>query len=159
MVYAAYGIGRISGREQRRVGDETRDVVVLELADGLTITLPVERARQQLREVAGEAQLRIVQETLRQAPATSDKPWLARQREIQTKLSGGDALGLAEVLRDSAPRRSPGDTKRGKGQSATGEQRAFLTARRLLSNEIAQARGLDLAAADEWIETQLGHAK
>jgi CarD family transcriptional regulator, regulator of rRNA transcription len=158
VVYAAYGVGRISAREARVVGGEKRDTVVLELSDGLTVSLPIELAREQLREVSSEAQLRAVQNTLRQEPTTSSKPWIARQRDIQTKLSNGDALGLAEIVRDSAPRPSPADARKGKSQSATGEQRVFLKARKLLSSEIAQARGLDAAAAEEWIESQLAHA-
>jgi len=57
-VYTPYGIGRVAAREKRAVLGAEREIVVLELADGLTVTLPMERAREHLRPAASEAYLR-----------------------------------------------------------------------------------------------------
>ena len=81
-----------------------REVLVLALADGLTVTLPIERARELLRPLLSETELRRVQETLRHDHAPSDDAWLKRRKDTQTKLAGGDPLGLAEVVRDGALR-------------------------------------------------------
>ena len=43
-----------------------QEIVVLGLADGLTVSLPIERARDQLRVLASEAVIQGVRETLRE---------------------------------------------------------------------------------------------
>ena len=63
VVYAAYGVGRIVAREKRVIVGE---IVVLELAHGLTVTLPLERAILRLRPPVDEADMRRVQEALRE---------------------------------------------------------------------------------------------
>ena len=158
VVYAAHGVGRIAARERRLVGTAKQDVVVVELSEGLTVSLTLDRAQVQLRELASEAQLRLVQKTLRQKPVTSEKPWLARQRDTLAKLTSGDALGMAEIVRDSAPREWALTAKGTKTQAPTGERDVFLKARHLLSIEIAHARGLEPVEAEQWIEHQLARA-
>jgi CarD family transcriptional regulator len=158
VVYAAHGIGRIVAREQRTVRDGKQEIVVLELSEGLTISLPVERAHEQLRAVASEADLERVRKTLREEPVVSEKPWLGRQRDALAKLTGGDALDLAEIVRDGATREQVLNAKGKKTQLSPGERDVFVMARQLLSSEIACARGLDADEAEQWIDQQLAHA-
>jgi RNA polymerase-interacting CarD/CdnL/TRCF family regulator len=62
---------------------------------------------------------------------------------------------LAEVVRNGA-RRDRGLKAKGTGsQLSPSERDLYLRARRLLSSEIAWARGLDPDEADDWIEAQL----
>ena len=158
-MYTPYGIGRVAAREKRAVlGAELgaeREIVVLELADGLTVTLPMERAREHLRPAASEADMRRVQETLREDHALSADPWLKRRKDTQAKLAGGDPIEIAEIVRDGA-RRERTLTRKGAGsQLSFGERELFVKARRLLSGEIALARGFEPAEADAWIDEQL----
>jgi RNA polymerase-interacting CarD/CdnL/TRCF family regulator len=81
-----------------------QEIVVLELADGLSVTLPMQRAREQLRPLVSEADVRRVQETLREDGALSGAFWAKRLKQGKAKLRGGDPLELAEVVRDSARR-------------------------------------------------------
>lgn len=157
VVYAAHGIGRIVAREKRIVRGDEQEIVVLELSEGLTISLPVERAHEQLRAVASEAELERVRKTLSEEPVVSDKPWLGRQRDALAKLTGGDALDLAEIVRDGATREQVLNAKGKKTQLSPGERDVFVKARQLLSSEIACARGLGAAEADLWIDEQLGN--
>jgi CarD-like protein len=46
------GVGRVVAREKRPVHGSTREVVVVELADDLMVSLPIERAGEQLRSSA-----------------------------------------------------------------------------------------------------------
>lgn len=158
VVYSSHGVGRVAAREKRVVLGEEQEIVVLELADGLTVSLPIERAHEQLRALATEAEIRQVRETLREQPIASDRPWLSRQREARAKLTDGDPLGLAEIVRDGASRERTLIAKGTKTQLSSGERDVFVKARHLLSTEIAHARGLEAAEADEWIEQQLTHA-
>jgi CarD family transcriptional regulator len=159
VVYAAYGVGRVVARKKRIVpGSGSEVVVVLELSDGLTVSLPIERANEQLRSLASEADLRQVQEILRDERAVSTAPWLSRQRESRAKLSEGDPVGLAEIVRDGASRQGLLTPKGAKTQLAEGERHLFVKARQLLATEIAQVRGVDMTDADDWIDQQLAHS-
>ncbi len=81
-----------------------QEIVVLELADGLSVTLPLQLARELLRPLLGEAGLRRVQQTLREDGALSGDVWVKRMKQVQAKMRGGDPLELAEIVRDGARR-------------------------------------------------------
>ena len=156
VVYSAYGVGRVATRETQ-VGSG-QEVIVLELADGLRVSLPIDRANEQLRSLASEADLERVQETLRHERTVSTGPWLSRQRESRAKLTSGDPVDLAEIVRDGASRQELLTAKGAKAQLSEGERRLFAKARQLLADEIAQVRGQPADAADDWIGEQLAHA-
>jgi CarD family transcriptional regulator len=158
VVYAAHGAGRVAAREERVVLGAAQEVLVLELADGLSVTLPIERAHELLRPLLSKADLRRVQETLREDHARSEDLWLKRRKETQVKVAGGDPLGLAEVVRDCARREQRLIAKRAGSQLSPSERDLYKRARRLLSGEIGLARGLGPAEADAWIEEQLAAA-
>ncbi len=155
VVYAAHGVGHVVARERRVVLGAVQEILVLELADGLSVTLPVERARELLRPLLSEADLRRVQETLREDHTLSEDVWLKRRKDTQVKVAGGDPLGLAEVVRDGARRQRRLIAKRTGSQLSPSERDLYMRARRLLSGEIGLAHGLEPAEADAWIEEQL----
>jgi CarD family transcriptional regulator len=132
-----------------------QEVVVLALAGGLSVELPLERAHELLRPLASEAEMARVQKTLGAEHAVSRESWLKRRRDSQAKLTGGGAVGLAELIRDSARREWTLPAKGAKSQLSPGERDLFLKARQLLSNEIALARGVEPAEASAWIDEQL----
>ena len=74
-----------------------QEVVVIELAEGLSVSLPLERARAQLRPLANEADLHRVEQTLREnGPLSEDE----KESYYQ------DSTYVAEVLgcpRDAQP--------------------------------------------------------
>jgi CarD family transcriptional regulator len=155
VVYAAHGVGRVATREERVVLGAAQEVLVLELAGGLSVTLPVERARELLRPLLSTTDLRRVQETLRQDHTLSEDGWPKRRKDTQAKLKGGDPLELAEVVRDGAYREQRLLAKHTGSQLSPSERDLYKRARRLLSDEIGLARGLEPAEADAWIAEQL----
>jgi CarD family transcriptional regulator len=155
VVYASHGAGKVAARERRVVLGTRQDVVVLALADGLSVALPMERARELLRPLASEADLSRVQKTLGAAHVVSRDPWLKRRRDSQAKLTGGGAVELAEIIRDSAHREWTLPPRGTKSQLSPGERELFVKARQLLSNEISLARGVEPAEANAWIDEQL----
>lgn len=154
-MYAAHGAGRVAAREKRVVLGAAQEILVLELAGGLSVTLPIERARELLRPLLSKADLRLVQETLREDHTLSEDVWLKRRKDTQVKVAGGDPLGLAEVVRDCARREQRLIAKRAGSQLPPSERDLYKRARRLLSGEIGLARGLEPGEADAWIEEQL----
>jgi CarD family transcriptional regulator len=155
VVYASHGAGHVAARERRVVLGKQQEVVVLALAGGLSVELPMERAHELLRPLASEADLARVQKTLGADDAVSGDPWLKRRRDSQAKLTGGGAVELAEIIRDSAHREWTLSPKGTKSQLSPGEKELFAKARQLLSNEIALARGVEPAQANAWIDEQL----
>jgi len=152
VVYASHGAGHVAARERRVVLGKRQEVIVLALAGGLSVELPMERAHELLRPLASEADMSRVQKTLGADHAVSRDPWLKRRRDSQAKLTGGDPIELAEIIRDSARREW---TLPAKGMLSPGERELFVKARQLLSNEIALARGVEPAEANAWIDEQL----
>ena len=142
----------MAARERRIVLGKRQEVVVLALGGGLSVELPMERAREQLRPLASESDISRVQTTLGADPADNRDPWLKRRRDSQAKLTGGDPIELAEIIRDSAHREW---TLPAQSQLSPGERDLFVKARQLLSNEIALARGVEPAEANAWIDEQL----
>jgi RNA polymerase-interacting CarD/CdnL/TRCF family regulator len=158
VVYAAYGVGRVVAHEDREVSGVRRPMVILALANGLTVSLPLDLAETQLRSLASEADLRLVEQTLRQTAIANETPWLARRRDMYEKLSSGGALGLAEIIRDTSPLRRPATGSRPERSAGGGEQDVLRKARLLLASEIAAVRGVDITEADDWIGLQLSSA-
>jgi CarD family transcriptional regulator, regulator of rRNA transcription len=152
VVYASHGAGHVAARERRIVLGTPQEVIVLALAGGLSVELPMERAHELLRPLASEADMSRVQKTLGADDAANRDSWLKRRRDSQAKLTGGDPIELAEIIRDSANRES---TLPAKTQLSPGERDLFVKARQLLSTEIALARGVEPAEANAWIDEQL----
>ena len=155
VAYPPHGVGRISSREKKVVLGVEEEVVVIELANELSVTLPVSRATDLLRPPATESDLKKVQKTLREDGVVSDEIWSKRLAQAQEKLRSGDPLDLAEIVRDGV--------KREQGRTATGtpiklstsERSLHLKARDLLAGEIEVARGIERADAEAWIDQQL----
>lgn len=154
-MYPAQGAGRVAAREKRVVLGAAQEVVVLALADGLSVTLPVQLARALLRPLVSEAGLSRVQETLREDGALSGDVWLKRRKQAQAKLRGGDPLELAEIVRDGARRERRLTANRTNSKLSLSEKALCVKARQRLSGEIGLARGLDRAQVEAWIDEQL----
>ena len=155
VVYPAHGAGRVAAREKRVVLGAEQEVVVLELGDGLSVTLPMQRARELLRPLVSEAGLSRVQETLREDGAPSGDVWVKRLKQVQAKLRGGDPLELAEIVRDGARRERTLTANGTNSKLSISEKGLCVKARQRLSGEIGLARGLDRAEVDAWIDEQL----
>jgi CarD family transcriptional regulator len=155
VVYGNHGVGRIAAREERTALGTTREVVVVEFGDELTVTLPLELAATQLRPVASEADLRRVREALRDDSELSVDPWLSRRRHALDKLTRGGPVELAEMVSEGAQRERLRSARGTKPQLSSSEAEVFTRARRLLSTEIAMALDIQPAAADGWIDEQL----
>lgn len=155
VVYSPHGVGKVTAREKRVVLGVEQEVVVLELVDGLHVTLTVERALAQLRPLITEAGLRRVRDTLREDCALSDEIWSKRVKEVQEKLRSGDPEELAAIVRDGVRRDRSLNASGARTKLSLSERALFVKARELLSGEIGLARGVDDAEANAWIDEQL----
>jgi RNA polymerase-interacting CarD/CdnL/TRCF family regulator len=129
-------------------------VIVLALAGGLRVELPLQRARELLRPLANESDLSRVQEALRTDQPLTGGTWLKRQRESLASLNDGDPIGLAHIIRNSA-RRQAAPSSKGSPPKSLWERQIAAKARSLLSTEIAFARDIEPEEASSWIDRQL----
>ena len=158
VAYPPHGVGRIAAREKKVVLGVEDEIIVIELGNDLSVTLPLARANESLRPPATEADVRKVQKTLREEGVVSDEIWSKRLQHAQDKLRSGDPIDLAEIVRDGV-KREQGRTANGTPiKLSTSERALHLKARELLSDEIGIARGLDRAEAEAWIDAQLAIA-
>lgn len=155
VVYRSHGAGPVTARESRVIHGEQQEVVVLALARGLRVELPLQRARQLLRPLADEADISRVQEALSTDQALGGDTWLKRQRETLSRLNDGNPIGLAHIIRNSARRQAARSPKGGKPPQSLWEREIATKARSLLSTEIAFARDLEPEEANSWIDRQL----
>jgi len=151
VVYAAHGIGRVIAHERTRVAGTERDCIVVELATGLRVTLPIEEATERLRPVAGKAEIEDIRCTLASQPSSRDGTWTRRLTDNKAKLASGRPIELAELVRDGGRMDEPASRPR---HSHT-ERLLYVQARELLVRELCTARGIEPDAADAWIEAQL----
>jgi CarD family transcriptional regulator len=153
VVYGAHGAGSVVARETRSVEGEEETVIMIALAAGLSVQLPLALAQEQLRPIIDEADIVNIQDVLRATGAVSDDSWIKRRRDAEAKLR--DAIGLAEVIRDGNAREAA--PSRGSGSRLSpGERELVRRARDLLTREIALARDVGVADADAWLDGQLG---
>jgi len=148
VVYASHGVGRVAIRREQ-------SVVVEFATSGLTVILPLERAYASVRPVSTEAELVGVGQTLGGADSDTHANWQHRLKATQAKLTGGEALGLAEVIRDASRRDERASARSEHGKLSLTERQLYLRARQLLADEVGASRGIDPAHADEWITEQL----
>jgi RNA polymerase-interacting CarD/CdnL/TRCF family regulator len=150
VVYASHGVGRVTARG----GAPPDERVVIELPEGLVVTLPLSGALECLRPVANGEDVAAVSSVLQGADAPVDDVWHRRLKETQEKVRFGTAVGLAQVVREGATRQNASGRGETKGPSVR-ERQLYLKARQLLANELAVSLGLAPPAADDWIEQQL----
>jgi RNA polymerase-interacting CarD/CdnL/TRCF family regulator len=155
VVYRSHGAGPVTARESRDVRGTQQDVVVLALANGLRVELPVAHARDLLRPLANESDISRVQAALGSDQAVSDDSWLKRQKASLAKLTDGDPIGLANIIRDSVRRETTRTAKGATLKLSPWEREIASKARRLLALEIALVRGVEPEEADGWIDRQL----
>ena len=143
VVYGSHGAGPITARRVRMILGEEREVLVLALAHGLSVELPVGRAAELLRPVVDAEEIARLRVILRSDVTPEADPWLKRQRAARAKL--GTAVGLAEVVSEGAQRPT----------LSPGERELVRQAKELLADEIGLSRGEDAAVASAWIDDQL----
>lgn len=155
VVYGSHGIGRVSSVKTEGRGSARAATVVVEFSSGLSVILPLERARACLRPLAGAVELDDVRVALSARDVPIEQSWRARSQSTRSKISAGETVGLAEVVRDSAQRArrlTPGATL------SPAEQDLYKKARHLLAAELGAVADLDEGETQTWIDHHLGLA-
>lgn len=144
VVYPHHGAAVIEATEQREIGGETVEYLVLQIQHSdLTVRVPTKNAELVgVRDVVGEEGLQKVFSVLRETDVEEAGNWSRRYKANQERLASGDVNKVAEVVRDLWRR----DQDRG---LSAGEKRMLVKARQVLVGELALAETVDEKKADE----------
>ncbi|AIJ34199.1 transcription factor [Corynebacterium imitans] len=147
VVYPHHGAAKIADIEQREIGGETLDYLVLQiLQSDLEVRVPVKNTELVgVRDVVNEEGLQKVFSVLREEDVEEAGNWSRRYKANQERLASGDINKVAEVVRDLWRR------DQGKGLSA-GEKRMLGKARHILVGELALAEPVDEKKVEEMEE-------
>lgn len=147
VVYPHHGAAKIADIEQREIGGETLDYLVLQiLQSDLEVRVPVKNTELVgVRDVVNEEGLQKVFSVLREQDVEEAGNWSRRYKANQERLASGDINKVAEVVRDLWRR------DQGKGLSA-GEKRMLGKARHILVGELALAEPVDEKKVEEMEE-------
>lgn len=144
VVYPHHGAARIEEIKQRNIRGEERTYLKLKVVQGdLTIEVPAENVDLVgVRDVVGEEGLDRVIEVLQAEYTEEPTNWSRRFKANVEKISSGDVIRVAEVVRDLTRR----DADRG---LSAGEKRMLARARQILESEVALAKDITDDQASE----------
>jgi CarD family transcriptional regulator len=151
-VYPGYGVAEITGVENREISGSSHKFYVLRvLGKDMTLMVPMKNAGSVgLRNIVGPDEVSEVYEVLRRRDEKiSTATWNRRYREYMEKIRTGSLVEIATVLRDLCLLRSGKDL-------SYGERNMLETARALLVQELALAKGEEEPAVETEIEAIFG---
>jgi len=138
-VYPGRGVGVIKTIETKDIEGDKQTYYTLKILDnGLTIYVPVQNAGAiGMRTVINRDQIGKIYEVLKDRDVPADKQtWNRRYREYTNKISTGDPVEVAKVLRDLALLRKNKNL-------SFGERKMYDHASSLLIQEISVAEDAD----------------
>ncbi|MFQ6014211.1 MAG: CarD family transcriptional regulator [Anaerolineae bacterium] len=151
VVHPAHGAGIIAGIETHdNISDKYSRYYVIDLAGTQRkLMIPVQMADTLgLRPVVSEKQVSQIMGALRAAPEELPNDFGERQAHLSTGLKSGDAIMLAEIVRNLHWRGL------GRKLSAT-DQELYLRAKQMLAGELALAEDVKVDKAIDRIEATL----
>jgi len=150
VVHPTHGAGRVTGIRKEDLLDQYHRYYVIDLTvDDRTLMIPVSKAEEiGLRSISQEAALSRVWHTLGAAAETLSDDYKKRQERIQEKLKTGDAIKVAEVIRDLSA------LKRGDHLTSF-DTKLLERAQQFLACEVALVEGVQVSEAERMISEML----
>ena len=137
VVYPDHGVAEVTGLEKREISGTALEFYVLKvLENNMKVMVPKHNADSVgLRRLVGSEQVEEVYGVLKHRGAKiSTATWNRRHREYMEKIKTGSLVEIATVLRDLCILRSDKEL-------SFGERKMLDTARNLLVQELALAKG------------------
>lgn len=122
VVYPGHGVGTVVGIKAETIGSQAIDVLVVGFESGMTVRIPTGNVKKSgLRRVSTRQVMRDVFGVLSAVPASRKKTmWRHRALEYAAKIKTGDAIAIAEIVRDL--HRAPGETEASYSEKAIYQQ-------------------------------------
>ena len=147
IVYPMHGAGIIEKIEEKEILGEYREYYVLNVPCGdMKIMIPVDTSDEiGVRYIISAEEIQTILSVLADVSSEMPHNWNRRYRENMEKLKTGNAVEVAEVVRNLTR------TDR-KKKLSTGEKKMLTNARQILLSEMVLAGGMDTAKADVLID-------
>jgi CarD family transcriptional regulator len=147
IVYPMHGAGIIEEIEEKKILGETRRYYILKVPCGdMKIMIPVDTSNDiGVRKIISEDALINVISTLEDDTSEMSNNWNRRYRENMEKLKTGDAVEVAEVVRNLV--RMDREKK-----LSTGEKKMLSNAKQILLSEIILVRGVEQNEANDMVD-------
>jgi len=147
VVYPHHGAAFIEDISTKTIRGEEKLYLTLRVMQGdLVIQVPADKVEDVgVRDVSNDSQLEKVFSVLRADQVEEPSNWSRRYKANSEKLTSGDVVKVAEVVRDLTRRDS------GRGLSA-GEKRMLSQARQILGSEVALAKDVSEEGALELLD-------
>ena len=102
IVYAAHGVGQISGIEEQEISGKTLELLIINFKQNkMTLRIPTLKvANVKMRKLSDPSTIHQAQEVLSQRAHAGRGIWSSRALEYETKINSGDLVAIAEVVRD-----------------------------------------------------------
>ena len=139
VVYPGHGVAEVTGVERREISGNALEFYVLRvLENNVKVMVPKHNAKAVgLRRLVGQEEVDQVYSVLKhRGGKISTATWNRRYREYMEKINTGSLVEIASVLRDLCILRSDKEL-------SFGERKMLDTARTLLVQELALAKGAD----------------
>lgn len=155
VVYPHHGAAYIEDISTKKIRGEEKLYLTLRVMQGdLVIQVPADKVEDVgVRDVSNDKQLENVFNVLRAEHIEEPSNWSRRFKANSEKLTSGDVIKVAEVVRDLTRRVSD-------SHLSAGEKRMLSQARQILGSEVALAREVDeeeaLALLDEILAEAIG---
>jgi len=151
-MYPCHGITRVSGIEERKVGDNNNEYYILELiTDGSKLMVPTDRVdRVGLRALISYDMVEEVLEVLSETVFSfqTNRTWYRRQKEYYEMIKTGSVFEIAVVMREL-------HQNKGEGGFSYSEQKVFDRALDLLASELTMVSECDESTIKARIEQAL----
>lgn len=153
VVYPTHGLGKITGRENKVIGDDSCTMLVIFFEEEkMTMSVPLERADELgLRCLSSKDRMRLAMTTLQGTPKVKRTMWNRRAQEYESKINSGDPVSIAEVVRDLFRK---GD----QAEQSYSERQMYQAALERLVREYAAVESIDQENATRRLEDFLEKA-
>jgi len=153
VIYPGHGLGKVTGIETKVAGNQEVTLIVVSFSENrMTLRVPLQKVKTSgLRNILSKREMGLALATLK-VPATVKRArWNRRAVEYAAKINSGNAVSIAEVVRDL--HRAPG------GQEPSYSERTlYEEALGRLTHEVAAVEQLETKAASEKLENLLNAA-
>ena len=148
VVYPAHGVGQITAIKSENMEGSHIEFFVINFAkDRLVLRLPTSGiAESGLRAMS--INLDSVVQTLKKPRRVKRTMWSRRAQEYETKISSGDPVSIAEVIRDLY-------RKPDQNEQSYSERQIYQDALERLAGEFAEVKGMSVPVASQELENIL----
>lgn len=149
VIHPHHGAVTVDRKQERQLGGDTIEFLVLSTDDGLSVMVPVDQVEETgIRDCMPKKEVKEVLEVLSDDPSPVKGHWSRRLKRNRERFRSGDPQEVATVVRDLAAK----DERKGLSPA---ERRLYRDARRMLEGELAAVVKGGPEAAEQKIDDAL----